>query len=213
MNLQDHLSEMMGSGPAEASFATVDENGVSIEEDGVYLKVTLHPSGSPRTVRLGATYVGPEFGLWTLPKDDDELLVVTPRDGGIGVAVTRLPNAIDKVPVEDLEALADKNPVLFIHASGWKLKASDDEVRLIAGDVPVIIEGTAIKAGDDSAIALANENFKTWATAEISRLNTQMGLILAHTHGRVPPDPTFIGALGGFQAPGSNTVTTKVKGT
>ena len=203
-SIRDHLSEMVGNGDAESAFATIDEKGVVIEEDGVYLKVSCHPSGAPRTVRLAYDWVGPSFGIYTLPADGDEFLCLFPRDGGIGVAVKQLNTATDKPPSE-LAALKDKRPVLVIHPN-WKLITSDDGIELDAGDNPVIVKGTAIKLGDTSAVELCRKELLDWVTG------TLIGTHNAHVHtGNLgaPTTPPIGAPLSGP----SGALTTKVKAT
>lgn len=214
--LRQDLEELLGAGELTASIATVDEDGVDVEGKQVMLKVTLQPSGTPRTVRLGHDYVGPGFGIYTLPIDGDEFLIVFPRDGGVGVAVKRLNNDIDNIP-DELRDLKDVRPVLLVHASGWKFIGTDEEIRLDAGDTPVVVEGSDvlvesgdIKLGDDSAIALANENLKTIVANLVTKLNTDMEALKLHTN-TIMVDPT-LAAIGGYTGPDGSTITTKVKG-
>lgn len=211
MTMPDSLREIVGEGDAEVAVATIDENGVDVDGDEVLLKVTCHPSQAPRTVRLGFDYVGPGFGIYSLPKDGDEFLCLFPRDAGIGVAVKRLNNSIDKIP-QDLRDLKDKNPLLIVHASGWKLKASDDKISLTAGSVPIEVFGNDVKLGNSSALRLANENLKQALADLVLSLNIDMTAIKAHTNIVGAPDPT-LAAIGNYSSPGSSTLTTKVKAT
>lgn len=191
------------------SYATIDKNGVEIKEDGVCLKVTCHPAGTPRTVRLGSEYAGPGWGLYTLPKDGDELLVAFPRDGGIGCVTRRLNNAIDTVPKAELDAIKDLDPILLIHPQGWKLVATSEEIRLVAGSVPVVVEGSDIKLGDDSAVALCREELHDWV------VDMFMPFFRTHIHtdplsgATGPPEPISLELL----LDPSGDLTTKVKGT
>ena len=199
------MAEMTPAGEIVASYATVDKGGVKITEDGVELKVTLHPAGAPRTVRLGADYVGPGFGVWTLPKDEDELLCLFPQDGGQGVAIKRLSNSIDKLPKAELDPIKDKNPVVIIHPGGWKLIASDDKITLTAGSVPLEVFGDDVKLGSSAAKALCTEVVHDYLTGDLGTWNA------AHTH----VDP-LSGTTGPPVTPPPNLSggkTTKVKAT
>jgi phage baseplate assembly protein gpV len=163
--------------------------------DGL-VKVSIEPESD---LTGWIPYVGPgmAFGKWQVamfPAVDTEVVVVaTDPDCSNFICLGGIYNTEDTPPASTAEGT-----ILFQHKdTGNKFVFNADGTFVI---------------GDDTAVALANVHLKEWGAALVSALNTQMALIIAHTHGAVPPDPT-LAPLGGFSAPGSNTITTKVKGT
>ena len=70
--------------------------------EGVFVDVTLMPSGLPDTARVGACYAGAGFGVFAELKVDDEVLVAAPSgDPAAGLVVLRsLWSAADPPPTE-----------------------------------------------------------------------------------------------------------------
>jgi len=97
-----------------------------VMDDGVFVDVTLVPSGEEITARVGADYEGPGFGFYSKIKKDDDLVVAIPSgDSSIGsVVIKRLWSAADAPPdkadtyKDDVVLVIEKDKNIRITVSG-----------------------------------------------------------------------------------------------
>jgi hypothetical protein len=150
------------------SFATVDAVGVDAE--GVFVDVTLQPSGEKVTARLGTMYAGPGFGFHIPIGVDDEVVVGEPSGDPLhgAVVLARLHSASDELPqaardnADDLVLVVKDGRALRIGVSGGG-KAylgavdADDAVQLKSdGDdfmVALAAAITALTTSSDPAVS------------------------------------------------------------
>lgn len=151
------------------SYAIVDddENAISIEEGGVFVDVTLQPSGRALTVRLGSAYAADGGTVFYPIRRKDELVVlISEGDEHEGpVAVLRLHNEVDRFPLSVNGRDVDGEFAFFVLEAGdWEVEVAG-EVHLQGGaDAP-----GAARVDDAVEVApsdpVANPAWQTWLAA------------------------------------------------
>jgi hypothetical protein len=113
-------------------------------EHGVFVDLTLMPSGQVLTARVGAEYAGSGFGLYSKIYAQDEVIVAIPLgDPAEGAVVTRrLWSASDVPPTKAAD-----------HPNDFVLVVKPDQnVRFfVTGSGSVVIDSPTIKLGSDSS--------------------------------------------------------------
>jgi len=128
----------------QSSLAIADGESEYDEEEGVFVDVTLMPSGQKLTARVPANYAGKGFGFYARVHKEDDLLVVLPNgDPAEGaIVVARLWGAADTPPTEAkddpdevmLVVEKDKHLRLKTTGKGRVVVSSEDRVTLWAGE-------------------------------------------------------------------------------
>lgn len=126
------------------SLAIATEDSVVDQEHGVFVDVTLVPSGEEYTARVPADYAGGGFGFYAKIREDDELVVVVPTgDAAEGpVVVSRLWSAADLPPQQ---AVDDPEEVMLIVEEGKNLRLTT------SGSGSIVIESGDVKIGSENA--------------------------------------------------------------
>lgn len=117
-----------------------DPDAISVEQGGVFVDVTLQPSGKPVTCRWGGIYAAPGGAVFFPIRRGDEVIVLIPggdEDSGC-VAMPRLHNDIDTFPTE---------------VNGREVDGSFPFVKIEEGDWEVEVSGTIRMQGSNAAEA------------------------------------------------------------
>jgi hypothetical protein len=130
---------------------------------GVFVDVTLAPSGQQMTARVPSNYAGARFGFYAKIHIDDEIVVAIPNgDPAEGaVVVGRLWSAADIPPadgatnVDEVMLVVEKDKSFRLRCSGGgkiEIDAEADVTITTTGDANVIAGGT-IRLGANTLVA------------------------------------------------------------
>lgn len=125
----------------QTSRAYADDESYYDEKAGVFVEVTMVPSGQSVTARVPASYAGSGFGFYARIHKDDEVLVILPNgdpaDGAVVVA--RLWSEADVPPAEakddpdEVMLIVEKDKSLRLKTTGeGKVEIdSDKQVKVV----------------------------------------------------------------------------------
>jgi hypothetical protein len=132
-----------------SSYAYANAESFYDAAHGVFVDVTLTPSGQVVTARVPSIYAGTGFGLYAKVHKDDELLVVLPNGEQAegAVIVARLWSAADKPPSE---AGVDPNEVMLIVEKDkhLRLKTTGGGKVEIDSEAQVTLQCDKVRLGD-----------------------------------------------------------------
>jgi hypothetical protein len=166
---------------------------------GIFVDVVLLPSNMEATARLGASYAGNGFGIYTPLHVDDEVLVVAPSgDPNNGLVITqRLWSASDPPPQEVADnptdvvmvVEADKNVRLKLQGEGsvfLDIAEGGGLTLNVVGDgnVQLNVDGGKVFLGESSGTEPAAK-----ATSLKSYLTDLATALAAHTHATAASGP------------------------
>jgi Type VI secretion system/phage-baseplate injector OB domain len=148
------------------SYATVD--GVGVDGEGVFVDVTLLPSGEQMTARAGTIYAGPGYGLHLPFGVNDEVVVGVPNgDPGHGAVVLgRLQSASDQLS-SDAQGNADDIVLVVKDGQSVRIGVSGGG-KVYLADVNATeqaVLGTTYRSAEDSRFAAMDALAEALATA------------------------------------------------
>lgn len=166
-----------------SSYAYANDESHYDAAHGVFVDVTLAPSGQVLTARVPADYAGKGFGFYARIHKDDELLVVLPNgDPSDGpVVVARLWSQADTPPAEAgtdedevmLVVEKDKNLRLKTTGKGVVEVDSDTTVTIAVGSsskVTIDKGSIAVDAGSNPVNINGSDIVLNGGSAQVSRV-------------------------------------------
>ena len=190
-----------------------------VDDGGVFVPVTLMPSGLETQARVAAAYAGPGFGLYAPPAVDDEVMVFVPDgewDHGC-VLGPRLWSASDPPP-DDAKA----HPTDFVLVTGTgtaiRFRAQGDGDVVLTSDggntelsAPGV--GKAVALGTSSAAqdSIRGTEFKADLDALITAIGVYVAAVGVAVPATAPAAGVFATALSNYVLTVASHTTSKVK--
>lgn len=164
----------------QSSYAYANAESFYDASHGVFVDVTLSPSGQQITARVPADYAGNGFGLYAKVHKDDELLVVIPNGESAegAVVVARLWSAAATPPAE---AGADADEVMLIVEKDkhLRLKTTGQGKIELDSDTQITLQCDTVRLGDRAATeqVVLGTTYRQQQKALDTSLKTQFDLI------------------------------------
>jgi len=168
---------------------------------GVFVDVTLVPSGEQHTARVAFDYSGPGFGIYLGQiHKNDELLVEAPSgDSAEGYVVTRRLYSASDLPPQ--EAISDPTEVMLVVEKdrNLRLKVSGGGQVQVDSETKVIVNCPTVEMGRDNAGTLkvldGSKSVTIYEALETFWNTVAKPIFDAHIH------PTGVGPSGNTATP------------